>query len=72
MAQVKNEATIIQAIAGRYMNMEIRSEILIVPTKWETQIETREERDNSPKSPKSRKVRNPRNSGCAIIYDINM
>ena len=63
MAQVQGEATIIQAIAGQYMNMEIRSEILIVLTKRETQIEAREERDyspkppNMPKGPKSTEVR---------------
>ena len=72
MAQEQDEATILQAIAGQYMNMEIRSEILIDLTKRETQIEAREERDYSPKSPKSRKVRSPRNSGCAIRYDINL
>ena len=37
-----NEATIIQAIVVQYMNMEIRSEILIDPTKQETQIEKSE------------------------------
>ena len=42
MAQVQDEATIIQAIVVQYMNMEIRSEILIDPTKRETQIEKSE------------------------------
>ena len=63
MAQVQGEATIIQAIVGQYMNMEIRSEILIVPTKRETQIETREERDYSPKPPICQKIQNPRKLG---------
>ena len=51
MAQVQDKATIIQAIVVQYMNMEIRSEILIDPTKQETQIKKSEERDYSPKPP---------------------